>query len=82
MSTDPSPIERVIQQRRDPTAVNGFRRDGLRQHIVLTREMEREIGLEVVQRNQPKLAPAEMGHVKAAYFDALEFGKRLAGMIR
>ncbi len=75
-------IERLIQQRHDPNAVNGFRRDALRQHIVLSREMEREIGLEAVRRNQPKLTPSEMGHVKAAHFDALGFGKRLAGMVR
>lgn len=75
-------IERPIQQQRDPGAVNGFRPDRLRQHIELTRGMEREIAQEAVRRNQPKFTPAEMGHVKGAYFDALNFGKLLAGMLR
>ena len=44
--------------------------------------MEHEIGQELVRRNQPKFTPAEMGHVKGAYFDAFDFGKRLAGTIR
>ena len=75
-------IERLIQQRNDPNAVDGFRPDGPRQHIALTRDMEREIGQETVRHNQPKFTATEMDHVEDAYFDALNFGMRLAGMIR
>ena len=61
-------IERLIQQRNDPNAVDGFRPDGPRQHIALTRDMEREIGQETVRHNQPKFTAAEMDHVEDAYF--------------